>query len=655
MKKLALLGVFTLVLVMLATMVNANPVLNSISPKTINEGSTLMFNLNGTGPDSGTSTVSTNFTFGSLGNQSNSGNETKATFTWAPTFTQAGIYNFNFTANDSDSSDTKSVTVTVVDTANPSSTDPALSAVSAQTVNEGNTLTLVLTSTAPDNSGQTTFTTNATFGTLTKNNNTQATFAFTPTFTQSGVYSVKFNASDGDSSSSQTTQITVVDVPAGVSIPSSVSIGSSSQKRSNPRADDKADREVNASADITITNSGSETLSNLSLSGVSTKLGFSSADLLVSAKFASTSLAVGASTTATITARVPEKLDAVDSNLVPAAFTVASLTFSANTQTGGAITASSDLKMQAENNLKIRDADVAFGSKTEDVDDGDTVDDMKPGDHVKVTIEAENKFSDKENVDIEDVELSVISDDLDVDEDEDFGSLGPKDKDTASVEFDIDKDADDDKHDAQIRVEGRDENGAKHGEKMTIQLEVKRKSHEIAIDDLRFSPASVSCEKEAELSVTLRNVGRNDEDDVTLRIESPDLKYGTVINEIEIDEDDDVTQKFTVPLKNLTAGNYRLTAEAYYEFDQFSNRDVEILTVQACEKEQPAAAPSEKEPKDSGVDVVPVTQPPVTAETVKEPEKGFFERPEYIALLVAANVVVLGGAIWLFSQLFAKP
>ncbi len=663
MKKFALLGIFSIVLVMFASVAAANPLWDStfVAVKPAIENGSISVSYNSSAPDNGGATFT--MTGAPSGAAFTKVNNSMAILSWTPTYTQAGNYVLTLNVSDADSSDSRTVTISVADVSNPSSTDPSLAAIPAKTVSEGNLLVFNLTSTAPDFGTTNSFSRNvSTIGTLTPTSNTGATFAWVPTFTDAGVYDIRFSVADGDSSSSQVVRITVTDVPASISSTPALTLGSSTQRRSNPRADAINDREVNVSGEVTITNTGSEPLTNLSLAGVATKLGFSSSDLRVSAVFAKKSLSVGESTTASITVRVPEKLDAVDSSLVEKAFSVATLTFSANSQTGGPVTTTTDLSLQAQNQLKIRDADVKYGTKTEDINDGDTVNDLKPGDKIEITIEAENKYSNDDNLDIDDVQLTVFSDDLDLDEDDDLSSLGPKDKDTGSVSFEIDSDTDDDNFDTELRLDGRDDNGARHGERWTIQLEVNRKSHEVEVSETHFTPAIVNCKTpQAELSARIRNVGRRDEDDITLRIESPELKYGTVINKIELDQDDDTTQKFVIPLKNLTEGTYRATVETYYDFDQFSNRDVALLRVEDCSAASqttttPVTPPVQNEPQDNGIEVIPTTEAPIFAEPTQQQESGgFFDKPEYIALLVAANVIVLVGAIWLIGQLFSKP
>ncbi len=668
MRKIALMGIFALFIALFATFAAAGPApvwdASFLTNKTISEGTALSITFNSTANDSaGGSTFSA--TSLPTGASFVKVNDSSATLTWTPTFSQAGVYTITLNALDADSSFSKVFTVTATDSPNPASTDPAITAIGAQSVNEGVLLTIPITTTAIDytGAGGTTFSKNVTFGTLVKNSDTSATFTWTPTFADSGVYSVNFTATDGDGTPSrQTVQITVVNVPAGITAPATVTLGGSSQRRSNPKADNKNDREINVSTDVTVTNTGSEAISNLQMTSVTPKLGFSTNDLLVSVKFAKTSLSIGESTIATITARVPERLDAIDNNFKTAAFNVATISFSANTQSAGLVTGTTELNVQAENKVKITSVDIEYADKSDSVNDGDTVKNIKPGDSIKATLEGQNKYTDSDNLDIDDSTFTFIADGLDADESEDLGALSPKEKDSATIDFDIDEDTDNDKYDADITLDARDENGARHGEKWEIQLEVKRETHEILVQDLRISPTEVSCsETSADFSFTIRNSGRNDEDSVTIRIDSPQLKYGNIVNDIKLDQDDTKNQQFTIPLKNLTIGTYRITVETYYDSDQFSDRQAITLRSTGCDSQgqtttsvPSTSTGSGKEPQNSGIDVIPVSQPPVTT-TTGTSSKGFLDQPEYVALLVAANVVVLGGAIWLFAKLFAKP
>jgi len=103
---------------------NQPPVLNPIGNKSVNEGQLLQFSVSGSDPDGDPVTFSaSNLPLGA----SFSGN----TFSWTPSFTQAGTYpNVHFEASDGSLSDFEEITITVIDVPSLGSvsgtvTDPA--------------------------------------------------------------------------------------------------------------------------------------------------------------------------------------------------------------------------------------------------------------------------------------------------------------------------------------------------------------------------------------------------------------------------------------------------------------------------------------------------------------------------------------------------
>ncbi|MBI2550617.1 hypothetical protein HYV83_05585 [Candidatus Woesearchaeota archaeon] len=492
---------------------------------------------------------------------------------------------------------------------------------------------------------------------------TQMGFNWTPGFTQSGTYKFRFNVTDDDTNANaEDVTVTVVDVPPKLTATATLTLGGDNQERSNPRHDTEDKREINVTGTITVKNDGPEQLNDLK-GVVSVASGFTESDLKVNFTLPKTTLAVGESITVPVSVRVPQKLDGVNRALSAVAVNVASVTFTATPAvTAGSVSGATRLDLKAENNLEIKDIKVRFNGESESVDNDDTVDNMKPGQTVEFEIELENRFKEKEDVTIEDIELRVVGNgDLDIDEDEDVGDLGPEDKETIKLSSVIDDEADDGTFDVEITVEGVDELGARHGEKWIVKFEIERKSHEIEIKSLTLSPPTVSCEKEARLSVDIRNSGRRDEDEVFVRVASPELSFGAVSDKLDVDEDDEETVNFNVPVPETVArpANYRVTVDTYFNSDTKSNSDVALLSVQKCasavEEEQP---PVSEQPVEEQPPIV-VVQPPVVEEKPAAPQapakKSFLETPQYVALLVLAYVVVLGGGAALLLKILRKP
>ncbi|MBI2574261.1 hypothetical protein HYV82_00050, partial [Candidatus Woesearchaeota archaeon] len=510
---------------------------------------------------------------------------------------------------------------------------PIMNPIGAKSVNEGSALTfnISINESFPGSPGSGTNFSNFSSATmkgaqLKKFNNTLATFTWTPPFDTSGSYTVNFTAANGTASAAdpitasvgEPITITVNDVPASMTA-SGLTLGGKSQARSNPRSDDEVDENILITGSMTVTNNGIEPITGLNVTSI-TPSGFSSSAInMTVTSISATSINASETSTITFQARIPEDLDAVDSNtLEEKTFTVATITVKGTPATGGTITKTASATMQAENNLRIKDVKVTVDDDSEDVDDGDTVENVRPGAKATVEIKIENRFGKDDDVDLQDVEVRVINDDLDLDEDETAGDISPKKTKTVIIKFDVDEDADEDDYEIEIEAEADDENGAKHGDKLKFRLEVEREEHEITIQTAEMSPESAACEATSDLRVSVKNTGQNDEDDVFIRVASPDLQFGTVIGPFDLDEDDSKSYTIQIPVPaNISAGIKRVGVETYFEGDELSDKDVALLRKGSCSGETTTPPPKTDKP----VEVVTPPPPPVVAQPPAETRK----------------------------------
>ncbi len=187
--------------------VNLPPVLAAIGPRNVNEGAALNFIATATDPDATTPTLAAlnvplNATFVDNGNGT-------GTFNFSPSFTQAGIFNVTFIASDGVLADSEVVAITV----NNVNRAPVLATIGPRSVNEGANLNFVASASDPDLSTPTLTALNVPLNaTFVDNGNGTGTFDFDPDFTQSGVYSVTFIATDGTLADSEVVAITVNNV-----------------------------------------------------------------------------------------------------------------------------------------------------------------------------------------------------------------------------------------------------------------------------------------------------------------------------------------------------------------------------------------------------------------------------------------------------------
>lgn len=366
--------------------------------------------------------------------------------------------------------------------------------------------------------------------------------------------------------------------------------GGTLQVASNPKADSLSDRSIVVQSTVTLVSS---VISGESITGIS---------IVPEAPFLATDINVVLKTTTPVTianigtailfeARVPEKLDAVNTAFKPAAFKIAKV----NLLNGATIVGSFDAYMQRKNNLQIEDIDVVItgivgtsDSKSLDPDDTDDLKDVRPGDKLDVTVNLENRFRNSDNLAIEDIDVEVRLEGSDFDDDdtEDLGDLTEDDQDSVDITLDVDDDADKQSASMFITASGRDENGALHGDSAEANVDVERETHDIMIQSMTLTPEVVSCSDDSsQLSVKIKNIGRRDENEVAIAVESKSLNFRDRVSNLELDRDDERVKVFNVPLaKNLAAGKYAIQIQTFTDNVDLSNTEVTLLE-SICDEE----------------------------------------------------------------------
>ena len=130
------------------------------------------------------------------------------TFSWTPTFEQAGSYDVIFTTSDGKGGTTSETITIAVTEVNRS---PSLTSIDNQTIQEGTQLHLTLAATDPDGD-RVTFTVS---GNPSGSSLSGTSFTWTPGFDQAGSYSLTFTVSDGKGGSdTETITIVITDASA---------------------------------------------------------------------------------------------------------------------------------------------------------------------------------------------------------------------------------------------------------------------------------------------------------------------------------------------------------------------------------------------------------------------------------------------------------
>jgi hypothetical protein len=172
---------------------NRAPSLGLINNVTGNENQTINIVANGTDPDNEVLYYSISDPRFSASNN---------TFSWTPSFTDAGIYNMNITVTDLFVNATRGFTVTVVNVNRP----PLLSPIANLTYNETQTIVIALSASDPDFDNLTYSINDTRFS-----ETTPGVFSWNTGLNDSGEYSVTVMVTDGNATATRTVYITVVD------------------------------------------------------------------------------------------------------------------------------------------------------------------------------------------------------------------------------------------------------------------------------------------------------------------------------------------------------------------------------------------------------------------------------------------------------------
>ncbi|MFZ5981228.1 MAG: Ig-like domain-containing protein, partial [Candidatus Zixiibacteriota bacterium] len=201
---------------------NQAPVQAAIGPRQTTEGINLSFIVTATDADA-TFPVMTAENLPADATYNDNGDGT-ASFSFTPSYVQAGVYYITFIASDGVLADSEVVTLIVIEAGNQA---PILATIGAQSVTEGDNLNLVVTATDPDGSvpilRAENVPTNASF---VDNGGGNGTFNVDPNYIQAGVYNVTFIAFDGVRADTEIVEITVVE--AGNQTPVLAAIGAQS-------------------------------------------------------------------------------------------------------------------------------------------------------------------------------------------------------------------------------------------------------------------------------------------------------------------------------------------------------------------------------------------------------------------------------------------
>jgi len=344
-----------------------------------------------------------------------------------------------------------------------------------------------------------------------------------------------------------------------------------------------------------------------------------------------------------------------------------------------------------ESMLIITDVDVKVGGKTDkNLGHGDNIaDEAAPGDTVEFSIEVANIFTRDDDVEIEDITITVtiegIDDGDDLEDESNEFDLREDSDEKKEISFEVPLEVDEDTYDVFIVVEGDTNNNGSQEARMELTLEVKKERDEVRFLRNDLTPSEIKCSRNVQLSTAVINTGSDEQEEATLEVSNAELgvsfKETFDLTNDPFDEDSKFRKTYTIMVpEDAQPGIYPIQSKVTYNDGRDIKTETADLTVQKCELTQEPEVECEtdndcgrNEVCDKGACIeeeeeavvvqtpTPTPTPPViTGEVVTTPklpttgEKPLFETSGFLIALIAGEVLLLIIAILIIVAVFRK-
>lgn len=246
------------------------------------------------------------------------------------------------------------------------------------------------------------------------------------------------------------------------------------------------------------------------------------------------------------------------------------------------------IAVSADNRLKITEITAELDGNDDSVSLSNPKLDIEPESELKVKITVENDFADSDDIQIENIEIKAYLRDIDGGSDIKLTSsefdLDPGDDKTITFDFDIPLRLDDDKYDLDIEAEGKDENKTKQSDKIMIEINVDKKTHDLRFFKKEFTSGTLICERQTTLLLGLINLGK-DEEDATITVRNQrlgiDFEDKARLDEKPSNDDNTFEKEYIINVPEAIQGTYMIELKA--EFGSSSSETEEVpLYIQQC-------------------------------------------------------------------------
>ncbi len=554
---------------------NRDPTLNTIIDYSVNEDSTLTFDITGSDPDEGdTLTYDSNLSSISITKVNN----TLARVSWTPTNSDVGANAVNFTLSDGTKTVSQVATITIVNTndaptitsSSPSS-DPIVKNKTAQTFS-------VSTSDADSDSLSITWYVNG------SSNGTGSSFSLTKTISEnSEVFNITVFVSDGTETDSKEWKLIVTSIPVTSSFTGSGT------------TDFSTIPDLSSATDIVLAESDGKIDFGNEILDLSNVL-----DLDNNIKILEGIVAINSSRYPQLNKPATITLTGLSYSTAPKVFSNSDFTTSSSEITSEcsfckitnftkAPTSSGTVIFEVEhfssfkvaasgNKLDLNsfdDLDLCeegiIGDLELEIKDPDERDDFKIGDLIKIKVDVENSADEDQDVIVEASLYNIDEDDEMENDESNDEEINEDDNEIFNLEIEVPDDFDDG-DDYLIYVKAYEEkNEDEQCDEKIVEIKLEREKHDVIIKDMEITPLTIRSGKNLNVFVDIENIGSSDEDVyVTLKNDALEIFEKSETFELEEQgEDDFFTQGFFVRIPdNTLEGEYSLIIEAVFDGEE---------------------------------------------------------------------------------------
>lgn len=327
----------------------------------------------------------------------------------------------------------------------------------------------------------------------------------------------------------------------------------------------------------------------------------------------------------------------------------------------------------AGSNLLFSNVDVKIGSKTlRNLSDGTTIsEETRPGKTVEFRAEVRNNFTNLEDVTIKDITIKVtiegIDNGNDLEQESDTFDLRADTERKITFRFEIPLEVEQDFYNVLIEAEGQDEDNTIQRAETKLKIEVAKDNHLLKIIQKELAPDPVSCRRNnIQLSTTILNIGKDDEDSVSIRISNSDLgiNIDEKLGEIKArpNEPESMLSKiYTFKISDKAEeGSYPINIRVLYDLGRKVTEETATLNVNDCKKAVTAPAGKPAEGEGEGVELIlpslgkaisTVVQPPAGIVLTQE---GFLSSDAFVVGIIMAEIAIVVIGVVLVVGLFRK-